>query len=128
MNEEKNIRLKINILFTLIIAIITISIVPKAFQNDTFFNISIGKYILENGIDMQEHFSWISGLKYTYSHWAFDIIVYKLFSIFNNLGLYIFLIIFTIITNIFLFVLLYKRSNNMFISGFVTMIKIYTKN
>lgn len=122
MNEEKNVRLKINILFTLIIAIITISIVPKAFQNDTFFNISIGKYILENGIDMQEHFSWISGLKYTYSHWAFDIIIYIIYSKFSFLGIYIFTILLSIIINISLYYLLYKLNKNPIISFFVVIV------
>ena len=63
----------------LAIAFFTAALVPKTFQNDTFFNISIGKYILNNGIDMQEHFSWVPNLAYTYSHWAFDIIIYLLY-------------------------------------------------
>lgn len=125
MNEKKSFNKKFFLFIILLIILCTIGTTQKEFPNDTLFNISIGKYIINNGIDMKEHFSWINGLSYTYSHWAFDIIVYKLFSIFNNLGLYIFLIIFTIITNIFLFVLLYKRSNNMFISGFVTIVSIF---
>ncbi len=55
---EKNNKKSI-IIFSILIVIFTIGIVPKQFQNDTFFNISVGKYICEHGIDMQEHFSWI---------------------------------------------------------------------
>ena len=50
---------KLTIIFSIIVAIATIGFVRKEFQNDTFFNITIGKYILENGIDMQEQFSWV---------------------------------------------------------------------
>ena len=113
------------LLFSILIAIFTIGIVPKQFQNDTFFNISIGKYILENGIDMQEHFSWISGLSYTYSHWIFDIIIYLLYKIGNFTGIYIFTILFSILINITLFNLLNKKSNNSIISFIITLITAY---
>ena len=43
---------KILIVFSIAITIFSIGIVYKTFQNDTFFNIAIGKHILENGIDM----------------------------------------------------------------------------
>ena len=50
---------KLTIIFSIIVAIATIGFVRKEFQNDTFFNISIGKYILENGIDMHtSHPTW----------------------------------------------------------------------
>ena len=80
---------KLTIIFSIIVAIATIGFVRKEFQNDTFFNISIGKYILENGIDMQEHFSWVQGLTYTYSHWAFDIVIYIIYNIWGFTGLYV---------------------------------------
>ena len=112
----------LNIIFIVIIVIITLGVVPKTFQNDTFFNISIGKYILKNGIDMQEHFSWISGLTYTYSHWAFDILVYLIYSKFGFNGLYCFVFLFTILTNLTLYTLLKKRSNNPLISAIITII------
>ena len=104
MEEKKSTIKKLNFFLIILIALITIAIVPKHLQNDTFFNISIGKYILNNGIDMKEHFSWITGLSYTYSHWAFDIIVYLIFSKFSFDGLYVFLIIFSIFTNIIMIV------------------------
>ena len=117
-----NNKLKLNILFIFVISIITVSIVPKTFQNDTFFNISIGKYILENGIDMKEHFSWISNLNYTYSHWAFDIIVYLIYSTFGFSGIYIGVIILSIIINLSLYFFLYKLNKNPYISVFITIL------
>lgn len=107
---------KIFIFFSIIIAIFIIGLVPKEFQNDTFFNISIGKYILENGIDMQEHWSFIPNLSYTFSHWAFDIIVYLVYNAFNFTGIYIFTIIISILTYIALFYCLSRRTGKPVIS------------
>lgn len=116
---------KIVILFSILIGIFTIGIVGKTFQNDTFFNISIGKYILENGIDMKEHFSWIQGLTYTYSHWAFDIIMYLIYNNFGFTGIYISIILFSILINIVLFNLLTKRGKQPVIAFIVTLISAY---
>ncbi len=117
---------KIAIIFSIIIAIFTIGIVPKTFQNDTFFNISIGKYLLDNrSIDMQEHFSWVQGLTYTYSHWAFDIVTYLIYNTFGFTGIYIGVVIFAIVTNIILFNLLNKRNNSPIIALLITLISIY---
>ena len=121
MKKEDRTNIKISILFLLIIAIFTISIVPRGFQNDTFFNISIGKYILENGIDMQEHFSWVSGLTYTYSHWAFDVLIYLIYSKFNFMGIYVFTIIFSICINATIYILINKSSKNSIVSLFITL-------
>lgn len=117
---------KIAIIFSIIIAIFTIGIVSKTFQNDTFFNISIGKYLLENKtIDMQEHFSWVQGLTYTYSHWAFDIVTYLIYNAFGFTGIYVGVIIFAIVTNIILFNLLNKRNKSPIIALLITLISIY---
>lgn len=118
-------RKKIIILFTILITLFTIGVVPKQFQNDTFFNISIGKYILENGIDMQEHFSWISGLTYTYSHWAFDILTYIIYAFTGFTGIYISVIVIAIIMNVTLFILLTKRTNNPLIALTLTLLSAY---
>jgi len=91
------------IFYSIIIIIFIIGIVPREFQNDTFFNISIGKYILENGIDMQEHWAFTQGLTYTFSHWAFDIITYLIYNLYNFKGIYIFTIIISILIYISLF-------------------------
>ena len=112
---------KLNILFLFLIIILTVSIVPKTFQNDTFFNISIGKYIIENGIDMKDHFCWITDLDYTYSHWAFDVIIYLIYSKFSFLGIYLFTILFAILINVTLFIILNKLYNSPSISFCLTL-------
>ena len=77
----------------IIIILFVFSITNKEFQNDTFFNISIGRYIVQNGIDMMDHFSFHEDLEYTYSHWAFDILIYYIYSSFRFYIIYIFTII-----------------------------------
>lgn len=117
---------KLTIIFSIIITIFTIGIVLKSFQNDTFFNISIGKYILENGIDMKEHFCWVDDdLDYTYSHWAFDIVIYLIYNSFDFTGIYVSVIIFSVIISVTLFNLLSKRSKSPIVSFLVTLMSIY---
>ena len=98
---------KLLIVFSIAITIFSIGIVYKTLQNDTFFNIAIGKHILENGIDMKEHFCWVDDdLYYTHSHWIFDIIIYLLYNSFGFTGIYVTTILFTVFTSMALFLFL----------------------
>ncbi len=54
------------------IIIFAICISPVELQNDTFYTIKIGQYIMENGVDLMDHFSWHNALPYSYPHWAYD--------------------------------------------------------
>lgn len=117
---------KLLIVFSIAIAIFSVGIVFKTFQNDTFFNIAIGKHILENGIDMKEHFCWVDdNLYYTHSHWIFDIIIYLIYNSFGFAGIYTSIIIFTIFTSIALFLFLSKRNKSPIVSFFITLISVY---
>ena len=117
---------KLLIVFSIAITIFSIGMVYKTFQNDTFFNIAIGKHILENGIDMKEHFCWVEeDLYYTHSHWIFDIVIYLLYNSFGFTGIYVATIIFTVSTSLALFLFLCKRNRSPVISFFVTMLAIY---
>ena len=69
------------IVAVILIILFAVSISPKTLQNDTFYTVSIGNLIMENGIDMQDHFSWHDNLPYTYPHWLYDVgmsLVYNL--------------------------------------------------
>lgn len=126
IKNMKKTRKKILIFFSIAITIFSIGIVYKTFQNDTFFNIAIGKHILENGIDMKEHFCWVEdNLYYTHSHWIFDIIIYLLYNSFGFTGIYVTTILFTIFTSLALFFFLYKRNNSPVVSFFVVLISMY---
>ena len=69
------------ILVIILIIIFVTSIVPKSFQNDTFYIIALGNLVLDNGMDKVDHFSWHNNLSYNYPHWLFDIITFKIFFI-----------------------------------------------
>ena len=79
----KKIMNKKYIIAIILIVLFTCSIVPKRFQNDTFYIIELGKCITENGVDWVDHYSIHENLEYSYPHWAFDVLnnfVYNLFS------------------------------------------------
>ena len=72
-SEKKKINIKFSVLAIITIIIFCCVICPKSLQNDTFYTIKIGELIVNNGIDMQDHFSWHENLPYTYPHWAYDV-------------------------------------------------------
>ena len=63
------------IIAILLIGLFCYSLAPKTLQNDTYYTIKIGNLIMENGIDMKDHFSWHKDLPYTYPHWLYDVIM-----------------------------------------------------
>lgn len=75
--------------FIIFILIFSIALVRKSFQNDTFYTIKIGELILNNGIDMLDHFSFHVNLPYTYPHWFYDIFIYVIYYLFGYTGIYI---------------------------------------
>ena len=114
------------VFLSIIVAIFTICIVYKTLQNDTFFNIAIGKHLLENGIDMKEHFTWADDdLYYTHSHWLFDIIVYLIYNASGFLGIYITTIILSCLISITLFLLSSKNSKSPVMGFLITLMSVY---
>lgn len=60
-----------------------------------YYTIKIGELIVKNkNIDMLEHFSWHSNLKYTYPHWLYDVIIYLIYNIGGMFGIYIYQLVF----------------------------------
>ena len=58
MEKSNKSNIILNIIAIISIIIFAFAISPKVLQNDTFYTIKIGEYILENGITMQDPFSW----------------------------------------------------------------------
>lgn len=125
MKEEKILNIKFIILAMICICIFSVAIVPKGLQNDTFYTIKLGELILENGIDMQEHFTWHEGLPYTYPHWLYDVIIYLIYSISGFNGMYISTIVFTAILGITLFLTNAKLTKSTVIPFFITILVLY---
>ena len=81
---------KFEIIAIILIILFAISISPKTLQNDTFYTIKIGELIVKNkNIDMLEHFSWHSNLKYTYPHWLYDVMIYLIYNFWGFAGIYV---------------------------------------
>jgi len=125
MKEEKVLNIKFIIMAIICICIFVIGIVPKTLQNDTFYTIKLGELILENGIDMQEHFAWHEGLPYTYPHWLYDIIIYLIFMMGGYNALYISTIILSAILGITIYLTNAKLTKNTIIPFFSTILMLY---
>ena len=107
----------------IIILLICVAFTTKSFQNDTFYTIKVGKSILKNGIDMKDHFS-IHKLPYTYPHWLYDILIYKIYQKFNFDGLYGFTIISFIITGLVFYFINLKLNKSYFLSLLFSILSI----
>lgn len=118
----KNKNTIIHIIQILIIAIFIISLVPKEFQNDTFFSIALGENYLKEGINEKEQLVWHEGLEYTNSRWLFDITITKLYNIFGFDGIYIFVIIFAIIQGILFYYIINKITHKKFFAFAFTVL------
>ena len=119
-----------NILAFACIIIMAIAITPKSMQNDTFYNIKCGEYLIENGIfnQTQDPFSWHE-LSYTWPHWLFDIIIFLLYSACGNfweIGIYIATMIFTAILGLSVYKLCIQMTkNNKVVSFIATLCGLY---
>ena len=98
-------KLKFNILAIVSIIIFCFAISPVVLQNDTFYTIKIGEYIMENGVAIgQDPFSWHENLEYAFPHWAYDVFMYLVYNIGGMTGIYLSTCIFTSILGILLYV------------------------
>ena len=108
------------------IIIFCLSLAPKTLQNDTFYTIKIGEHIIQNGeIDMMDPFSWHEGLKYTYPHWLYDIIIYLIYSLGGMIGIYISTGILSVILGISLYKVNSKLAKSKIVSFILTIISMY---
>lgn len=131
--EKKKMSIKFNILAIIAIIILCFAICPRTLQNDTFYTIRIGELILNNGIDMKDHFSWHENLPYTYPHWAYDTGIYLIYHLGEltslpeggMLFIYLSTVILTCILGILIYFINNKLTKNKLVSFFITMFSIY---
>ena len=122
---KKDKRIIFDILAIILIAIFAVSISPKTMQNDTYYTVSVGKIISENGIDMKDHFSWHEDLSYTYPHWLYDLLMYKIYNLGGWTGIYISTCILAAILGICIYKVNSKLTDNQLISFMVTIGSLY---
>ncbi len=127
--KEKKIKISSNVKFTILavilIAIFCIALTPVSLQNDTFYTIKIGEHITQNGIDMQDPFSWHEDLAYTYPHWLYDVITYLIYNAFGMTGIYIATCILSAVLGITIYFTNAKLIKNRPISFLITIGVMY---
>lgn len=129
MEKGKKIIDKSSIRFTImavaLIAIFCFAISPVTLQNDTFYTIKIGEHILQNGIDMKDPFSWHENLQYTYPHWLYDVVIYLVYSIGGQVGIYISTIVLSITLGLTMYLVNTKLTKNKLTSFVLTIGAMY---
>ena len=83
---ENKLNLRFNVLAIVLIILFAACSTPVTFQNDTFYSIKIGEYITQNGITMEDPFSWHEDLPYCFPHWGYDLASYLVYSFRRLLG------------------------------------------
>lgn len=125
IKSQNNNGLKIIILAVVLIVIYCVAITPVTLQNDTYYTIKIGEHIQNVGIDMKDPFSWHEGLDYTYPHWLYDLLTFKLYEAFGFMGIYVATCILSSVLGLLIFFVNCKLSKNKIISFFVTIGVMY---
>lgn len=122
---KKNTGIKFTIIAIVLIAVFCVALTPITLQNDTYYTIKIGEHILQNGIDMQDPFSWHQDLSYTYPHWGYDVITYLIYNMFGLTGIYIATCILSVILGISIYFVNTRLTKNKIISFVITIGAMY---
>ena len=117
--------IKFTIIAVILIAIFCVALTPVTLQNDTFYTIKIGEHILQNGIDMQDPFSWHQDLAYTYPHWLYDVVTYLIYNSFGMNGIYITTCVLSVILGLTIFFTNRKLVKNQGVSFVITIAAMY---
>ena len=127
MKEKRKLKTstKFTIMAIVLIAIFSVALAPVTLQNDTFYTIKIGEHIINNGIDMQDPFSWHQDLAYTYPHWLYDVITYLIYNAFGMMGIYITTCILSAILGITVYLVNKKLAKNQLFSFLITIGVMY---
>lgn len=117
--------IKFTILTVILIAIFCIALTPVTLQNDTYYTIKVGEHIAQQGIDMQDPFSWHQDLAYTYPHWGYDLITYFIYHAFGFTGIYITTCILSVILGLTIYEVNTKLAKNQLFSFLITIGVMY---
>jgi len=120
-NHEK----KFNITAVIAVILFAYAVTPVYFQNDTFYSIKIGQLILDNGVDMKDHFSWIENLPYTYPHWAYDAFLGFLYNMGGLSAVCISTILLACVLGIILYFINKSLSGNCVLSLLITLLILF---
>ncbi len=107
------------------IVLFSMALTPVELQNDTFYTIKIGEHILENGVDMQDPFSWHEDLIYTYPHWLYDVLIYFIYSVGGLTGIYISTLVLSCVLGLSIYTVNMKLNKNPIVSIITTLGVMY---
>ncbi|MBE6161040.1 MAG: hypothetical protein E7158_02300 [Firmicutes bacterium] len=110
--------------YTLIIMIICLLLIPKTSQNDLYFDLKSGDYLLKYGLDFKDHFSFIEGLKYVNNHYLYNLIILFIFSIKSFSSLFIFYLSLYILLGFLIFYVVNKYIDNKIISLLISLLTL----
>lgn len=116
---------KIYIIFLILIIIFSASLTEKTFQNDTYALIALGRDEVINPLNGYDHLTFHEGLKSANTAIVFNILMYVIYSIGKEIGIYFFVMILSVINGIFIFNFIRNKINNMTISFILSMFTIY---
>ena len=117
--------IRIRVFGIVLIIILCIGLTFKFFQNDTFYMIKLGDYIVHHGLDGMDHFSWIKDLSYTCPHWLYDIFIYYVYYFFGFFGVYVSVIISSMILSIIIYSVSLKIIKNEFLALLVAVVSVF---
>lgn len=121
----RNDKFKIRLLGVISIILLCFSFTVKSFLNDTFYMIKLGDYIYHNGIDLMDHYCWITDLSYTYPHWLYDFLLYIVYLNFGYDGIYYSTILLFIFFVLIIYYVNIQKNNNEFMSFLVSILSIF---
>jgi len=119
--------IKFQILAIVSIIIFSFAVVPVGLQNDTFYTIKIGEYIVENGgvAVGQDPFSWHENLEYAFPHWAYDVFMFLIYDIGGIVGVYLSTCILTALLGVLIYLVHSKVNKNSLVAFFMSILAIY---
>ena len=122
IRKEKISKIVFDLIAIICIAIFSAVLAPKSLQNDTFYTVTIGEYIYNNGISdlSTDLYSWHE-LPYTYPHWLYDLGMFIIYNNFGQAGIYASTMILSAILGIAIYALCFKKSNNRVVSFALTI-------
>jgi len=122
---DKKVKISFNVIAIVCILIFCVALTPITLQNDTFYTIKIGEYILENGINMEQDPFSFHDIPYTYPHWLYDVAIYLIYSVGGMAGIYISTAILACILGVSIYCVSKKLVKNDLVSFLSTLAIIY---
>lgn len=114
-------KIKLRILTVFSIILLCIAVVVREFQNDTFYIIKLGEFIFHNGVDLVDHYSWVSELLYTYPHWLYDLFIYIIYKSFGFVGVYVSSIVLFIVLILSIYIINLKINKNELMASIISI-------